>query len=130
MPKQFTITHHNKLIRDRVVPRIEASGEKCSTRTLDSEAEFLTALATKLREEADEAAKALNVFCSNLAFNLYQDGDHVLEELADLSALIDEAQAAIGKSSLDLNAAKCEKLRTHGGFQHRVFLERTWKEEA
>ena len=129
MLKHQTITHHNKLIRDKVVQRIEASGDKCSTRTLDSKPLFLSELGQKMKEEAREAAIALDGFTSHLTHNLYQDGDRVLEELADLQALINEALAAIGKNSLDLNAAVCEKLRTHGGYQHRVFLERTWREE-
>lgn len=129
MPKQSNITHHNKLIRDREVQRIEADGDKCFTRTLDDKGQFLVALAVQLRRESEEAAVALSIFRANLAFNLYQDGDAVLTGLAEITALVSEALAAIGRNSLDLNDEVCRLLRTKGGYQHRVFLERTWKEE-
>ena len=124
--------YHQKLVRDRIPQRIEAGGERCEWRNLSNRTHFLHALAAKLTEEAKEAATSLdrlNLFAEHAAHDPEQLGAAVLEELADVQAVLNEALAAIGKSSLDLNNALCEKLRTHGGYQHRIFLERTWKEE-
>lgn len=95
---------YNKLVRDRIPEIIEASGKKCSVRTLSPE-EYQRAVDVKLDEELAEYHKEQN-----------------LEELADLLEVLLAAAAARGCSAERLEQIRAEKAAKRGGFQDRLYL--------
>lgn len=95
---------YNKLVRDRIPEIIEASGKKCSVRTLSPE-EYQRAVDVKLDEELAEYHKEQN-----------------LEELADLLEVLLAAAAARGCSAEQLEQIRAEKAAKRGGFQDRLYL--------
>lgn len=95
---------YNKLVRDRIPEIIEASGKKCSVRTLSPE-EYQRAVDAKLDEELAEYHKEQN-----------------LEELADLLEVLLAAAAARGCSAEQLEQIRAEKAAKRGGFQDRLYL--------
>jgi predicted house-cleaning noncanonical NTP pyrophosphatase (MazG superfamily) len=100
-------TEYNKLIRDRIPEMITRSGKTFSLATL-SPAEFARALAEKLVEEAQEACSA--------------DRDRLLEELADLSEVIDALLKVNDWEKIDLVKAQEKRRQESGGFDKRVKL--------
>ena len=101
----MSIIRHGKLVRDRIPEIIEAAGKACLTRTL-TEAEYLSALDTKLSEELAE----------------YQ-ADKSMEELADLLEVMMAVAEARGHSFAEIEALRREKAEKRGGFRQRIWLE-------
>lgn len=83
----MSVPVYNKLVRDHVPAAIAANGKSFRTRRL-SEAEYAQALKTKLREEADEYARA-------------RDDSEALEELADMLEVIRALSAVHGAAGVD-----------------------------
>ena len=94
-----------KLVRDRIPELIRASGEEPVTRVLD-DAEYLSALETKLDEEVAE-----------------YHADKNLEELADILEVVYALTEAQGHSKDELMEVYQSKHDARGGFEKRIFLE-------
>lgn len=103
----------NKLVRDRIPEKIESNGEKAVVRILNDD-EYKLELNKKLLEECNEVIGA-------------KDSVEVKEELGDVLEVI-RAIAELNNSNLDeiikVSGAKREK---RGGFDKRIFLERTYE---
>lgn len=68
--------HHNKLVRDNIIKKIEANGD-IAKRHIAGEAEFELKLAEKLIEESRELKDSQNI-------------EELKEELADIQEVIEE----------------------------------------
>lgn len=96
---------YNKLVRDKIPNVINAQGNNCTTRTLESK-EFVTCLNAKLLEEMQE-------FLSN----------NDIEELVDIYevmlAILDER----GVSLETFEELREKKMQARGAFKEKIFLE-------
>lgn len=102
---------YNKLVRDRIPQIIDSNGETPMFRYLLPE-EYKKELDKKLQEEVAE----------------YLEDDNI-EELADIVEVI-EAILKYKKISLeDFRQIKREKKDRRGGFDKKIFLERTLERE-
>ena len=106
---------YNKLIRDNIPSIIKRDGRKATTRILDDE-EYKIELYKKLLEEANEVIGANN-------------SEEVLEEMADVLEVL-RAIAVMNNKSIEdiINIAKQKRLK-RGGFEKRIFLEKTSSKE-
>ena len=101
------MTDYHKLVRDKIPEIIRANGEEPVTRILTDD-EYLPALIAKLKEETAEF-----------------EVDHSVEELADIAEVLQALANAIGQSPNAVEQARKEKATKRGGFEQRIFLERT-----
>lgn len=103
----------NKLVRDKIPNKIESNGEVAITRFL-SDDEYKNELYKKLLEESHEVINS-------------QGGEDTLEELADVLEVL-KAIAELNDKKLDdvVEVAKQKRLK-RGGFEKRIFLEKTYK---
>ncbi|QDH22196.1 nucleoside triphosphate pyrophosphohydrolase [Saccharibacillus brassicae] len=99
---------HNKLIRNLIPNIITSTGKSSTTRILD-EAEYVTELRAKLREEADEY------------FAASSDAE-ALEELADMLEVIRALAVTHGEDSEKLEQIRADKAAQRGGFDERIYL--------
>lgn len=99
---------YNKLVRDLIPEIIAQSGKQCTLRTLD-DAEYQSALHTKLGEE--------------LAEYLAADEEHALEELADLLEVLRATTIARGFTLEQLEQVRAAKAKKRGGFAKKLLLE-------
>ncbi len=95
----------NKLVRDKILEIIEASGKNCETEILSAE-EYLKMVDAKLDEELAEYHKDQNI-----------------EELADLLEVIYAATKARGYTLEQLASVRKEKAEKRGGFEKRILLK-------
>lgn len=103
----------NKLVRDNIPNIIKDNGEEAFTRILDDN-EYIDELYKKLLEETDE------VINSNSSLE-------TLEELADVFEVVKAIAEANNKTIDDvINVANQKRLK-RGGFEKRIFLEKTSK---
>lgn len=102
---------YNKLIRDKIVDIIEKDGKKAIVSTLNDE-QYKIELLKKLLEEANEVAISSN-------------SNEMLEELADVLEVIRYLAKINGKELNDIVAIADEKKEKRGGFDDKVFLEKT-----
>lgn len=102
------IRFYNKLIRDNMPSIIEKNGKSHNTIILDSKA-FLVELKKKLIEEAIE----LNAAESKL---------DVLNELSDVTEIIDSLMKEYHISEGELLSRKLEKRSKNGSFEKKLFL--------
>ncbi len=102
---------YNKLIRDKIVDIIEKDGKKAIVSTLNDE-QYKIELLKKLLEEANEVANSSN-------------SNEMLEELADVLEVIRYLAKINGKELNDIVAIADEKKEKRGGFDDKVFLEKT-----
>lgn len=100
---------YNKLVRDLIPEIIEQSGKQCTLHTLD-DAEYLSALHTKLGEE--------------LAEYLATEEEHALEELADLLEVLRATTIARGFTLEQLEKVRAAKAEKRGGFAKKLLLEK------
>ena len=99
-------TVYNKLVRDHIPDIIKANGQTPLVRTLD-EADFLSALDQKFREEMNEYLASGS-----------------LEELCDVLEVAHAIAKVRGYSEHDIDKLRSEKNKTNGAFEKRLFLER------
>lgn len=102
---------YNKLIRDKIVDIIEKDGKKAIVSTLNDE-QYKIELLKKLLEEANEVANSSN-------------SNEMLEELADVLEVIRYLAKINGKELNDIVAIADKKKEKCGGFDDKVFLEKT-----
>ena len=101
----------NKLVRDNIPDIIRNNGEEASIRILDDD-EYKEELLKKLSEETSEVKNATSK-------------DELLEELADVLEIL-KAIAELNNSSLEnVMEIASEKRLKRGGFEKRIFLEKT-----
>ena len=103
----------NKLVRDNIPNIIESNGEVAFTRIL-SDDEYRIELYKKLLEESHEVINS-------------QGGEDTLEELADVLEVL-KAIAELNNKKIDAVIEKANQKRLkRGGFEKRIFLEKTYK---
>lgn len=101
-------TFYNKLIRDKIPEIIIASGDTPITRVLDIEECKIAAL-EKLVEESKEL--------------LESRGD--IDERADIAEILRLIDEIYGWGESDVENARKTKKEKRGGFDERLYLERT-----
>ena len=101
----------NKLVRDNIPNIIENNGEVAVTRVLDDE-EYKKELYKKLLEEANEVINSTE--------------KETLEELADVLEILSSIASLNNKFIEDIIEIARMKREKRGGFQKRLFLERTY----
>ncbi len=102
----------NKLVRDNIPEIIEKNNEVAVTKILN-EQESLAELIKKLKEESDEVA-------------LSKTENNVLEELADVFEVICAMAKFYDKGIEDIKTLAYNKKLNRGGFEGRIFLEKTY----
>ena len=103
----------NKLVRDNIPDIIASNGEESVTRILADE-EYKVELYKKLLEEANEVISSKN-------------SDETIEELADVLEILRSIAELNGKKLDDVLKTANQKKLKHGGFEKRIFLEKTYK---
>lgn len=101
----------NKLVRDNIPDIIRNNGEEAITRVLSDE-EYKEELLKKLSEETSEVINA-------------SSKDELLEELADVLEILKALAELNNKSLEDVIEISREKRLKRGGFEKRIFLEKT-----
>lgn len=101
MPRQY-----DKLVRDRIPERIEASGEHPVVHTAEGD-EYERRLREKLDEEIQEYCESRDV-----------------EELADILEVVHALRERHGASAEELSAIRRRKAERRGRFSDGVVLER------
>lgn len=102
----------NKLVRDKIPSKIENNGEIAITRVLDEE-EYRKELYKKILEESDEVINA-------------KSKEEILEELADVLEIIKSIAQLENKTLDDIIEIANQKRLKRGGFEKRLFLEKTY----
>lgn len=103
---------HDKLVRDKIPAIIEQNNEIPFTRILDADSEYRRELYKKLREECNEVIESKN-------------SNETLAELADVLEIL-KAIAELEKATIDDIIETSNKKRLQrGGFEKRIFLEKT-----
>ena len=103
----------NKLVRDNIPNIIASNGEESVTRILSDE-EYKVELYKKLLEEANEVISSKN-------------SDETIEELADVLEILRSIAELNGKKLDDVLKTANQKKLKRGGFEKRIFLEKTYK---
>ena len=103
----------NKLVRDNIPYIIESNNEVAVTRTLNDD-EFRIELYKKLKEECNEVIGA-------------KDTTQIMEELADVLEVLKSIAQLENKSIDDIISIADEKKLKRGGFEKKIFLEKTYK---
>ena len=102
---------YNKLVRDNIPTIIEQDNEVPFTRILNDN-DYKKELYKKLKEECDEVIDSKNTF-------------ELLEELADLLEVIKSIAQLEDKTIEDIIEIANQKRLKRGGFEKRIFLEKT-----
>ena len=97
-----------KLVRDKILDKIEARNGKVVSRTL-SDNEFVSELKRKLSEEIEE----LNL----------KDTESAIDELADIQEIINELAKILKISPVKLSKTTREKRKKNGSFKKKIFIE-------
>ena len=105
----------NKLVRDNIPDIIASNGEEAVIKVLD-DYEYKKELYKKLLEETNEVISS-------------KGSNETIEELADVLEILSAIAKLNGKMLDDVvEAAKQKKLK-RGGFEKRIFLEKTYDKE-
>lgn len=102
---------YNKLVRDNIPNIIEQDNETPFTRILD-DSEYRTELYRKLTEECNEVLTS-------------KSSEETLEELADVLEIIRSIAELENKKLDDVIEIANKKRTKRGGFEKRIFLEKT-----
>lgn len=98
-----------KLVRDNIPEIMKTKGKEPIIHIATDE-EFMEFLIKKLEEEVIEIKNDTNV-----------------EELADLTEVINQIIFLIGSNPLELERVRIEKLKKNGGFSKRIILENGYR---
>ena len=101
----------NKLVRDNIPNIIESNGETPVIRVLDND-EYKKELLKKLLEEANEVLSSKN-------------SKETLEELSDVLEIIKSIAILEGEDLDTIIELSNEKRLKRGGFEKRIYLEKT-----
>lgn len=105
----------NKLIRDKIPNKIKSNGEKAIIKILNDE-EYKCELYKKLLEESQEVINSKGT-------------DETLEELADVIEVIKSIAELENRNLDDIIEKANQKRLKRGGFEKRIFLEKTYSNE-
>lgn len=97
--------YYHKLVRDKIIERIEAKGEKAVFHIADEE-EYWAKLKEKLQEEVEEFLEAESI-----------------EELADIAEVLDAIMTHKGFTKEALVAEQQKKAEERGRFEKRIVLD-------
>ncbi|HXK41087.1 MAG: hypothetical protein A3D52_01670 [Candidatus Taylorbacteria bacterium RIFCSPHIGHO2_02_FULL_44_36] len=100
---------YNKLIRDKIPQKILNNKGKYKTRVISDDQEFEQELLKKVLEEASAVSRA-------------RTGGDLVEELADLVAVIQALQKHEKITDKELKEAVSRNFAKKGGFSKRLFL--------
>jgi predicted house-cleaning noncanonical NTP pyrophosphatase (MazG superfamily) len=103
----------NKLVRDNIPDIIANNGEESVTRVLEDK-KYKLELYKKLLEEANEVINS-------------KSPDETIEELADVLEILRAIAKLNGKELDDIIEVADQKKSKRGGFEKRIFLEKTYK---
>lgn len=106
---------YNKLVRDNIPMIIEQDNEVAFTRLLDDN-DYRIELYKKLTEECNEVIVSKNT-------------DETLEELADILEILKSIAELENKKMDDIVEIANQKRLKRGGFEKRIFLEKTITKE-
>lgn len=98
----------NKLVRDKIVDQIKASGREVESKTLTKE-EFIQALKAKLEEEFNEFKNA-------------KTAAEEKEELADLLEVAYSLKNVLASHPGEINKIQKQKRFEKGSFKKKLFL--------
>lgn len=101
----------NKLVRDKIPEICLANGDIPVSHVLNEE-EYLKSLKDKMMEEYKEILGATTK-------------EEALEECADLMELLFAYTTALGFKESELLDARARKREKRGGFEKRIYLEKT-----
>ena len=105
----------NKLVRDNIPDIIASNGDESVTRILEDD-EYKAELYKKLLEEENEVIGS-------------KGSDETLEELADVLEILKSIAELNGKKLDDIIEVANQKRLKRGGFEKRIFLEKTYSKE-
>lgn len=105
--------YYNKLVRDNIVDKINKLGEAFEVREL-SDDEFQQELLKKVIEEASALARV-------------STKEDFLDELADLSIVLDTLTKLQNISNTEVEEARQKNFNRKGGFQKKLFMH--WSED-
>ena len=103
----------NKLVRDNIPNIIHSNNEVAITRILSNE-EYRLELYKKLKEECEEVIES-------------KTSSETIEELADVFEVLKSIAQLENKSIDDVINVASEKCLKRGGFEKKIFLEKTYK---
>lgn len=103
---------YNKLIRDKIPEIIEKSGSKAKVRILD-DGEYKQELLKKIVEEAKEALEAEG------------NKKELIKEIGDILEIIEYLIKVFDLDSEEIEKIRRERKESRGGFDKKLFLERT-----
>lgn len=103
---------YRKLVRDRIPEIILAAGERPVTRVL-SDKEYFHELLVKLGEESKEVLGA------------EADKTELAKEFGDVIEVLESAIKVSGISREEIEKVRTERLKKRGGFEKKIFLEKT-----
>ncbi|MBQ3298047.1 MAG: nucleoside triphosphate pyrophosphohydrolase [Bacilli bacterium] len=106
---------YDKLVRDRIPEVIESNGDIPIIRTLGKE-EYRRELMWKLQEEVNEVLNA-------------NSKEQLIEELADVLEVLKSIAKLENKSMADVIEVAQQKKLVKGGFEKRIYLEKTISKE-
>jgi predicted house-cleaning noncanonical NTP pyrophosphatase (MazG superfamily) len=105
---------YKKLIRDKIPEIIQKSGDSSVTRILESE-EFKRELLKKLIEESKEVAGAID------------DKKELTKEVGDVKEILEYIIKEFDLDKEEIEKIRKERKKSRGGFEKKIFLERTEK---
>jgi len=106
--------YYNKLVRDKIPERIEASGGEYSIKKLNNR-DYRKELIKKVGEESDGVVKA-------------KDRKDIIDELGDLLDVLDELRSNLKIKFTELSSSRKVAFIKKGGFKKRLFL--VWSEDT
>lgn len=104
----------NKLVRDNI-PDIIASNQEIAITKILTDDEYKIELLKKLKEECKEVNEA-------------KTSDELLEELADVLEILRSLSNLENKTIEDIIAIANKKREKRGGFEKKIFLEKTYSQ--
>lgn len=103
----------NKLVRDKIPQIIENNGEKAVTRVLNDD-EYRKELYKKLLEESNEVINS-------------RTSEEILLELSDVYEVLLSIAKLENKTIEDVINEANKKREKRGGFEDKIFLEKTYE---
>lgn len=104
---------YNKLVRDKIPEIIKNNNEECSIRILNDN-EYKIELLNKLKEECNEVIKA-------------ETKKELKEELSDVYEVLRSILKLENISMDNIISIADSKKEKRGGFDKKIFLEKTYK---
>ncbi len=102
---------YNKLVRDKIPEIIKKDGEMPFIRILNDE-EYKEELKKKAKEEVEELLLA-------------KDNSELAKEIGDVLEVLEHIEKAFGLNKEEILKIKDERKQKRGGFNKKIFLEKT-----